>query len=547
MSTSEAKRRNLLAPLATSLELPPGFVGMSSTSRLSALLDLPNLPAVIRRLRGDELYFLIRDIGVEDAFDLMAYATPDQRRTFMDLDMWVGSRFDSQRMDQIVEQALQVDHDFAKRMVQEMDPEAIVLRIFSVTQVLTQEEAETVDLGNDAVFQTPDNIFVLACENHDEVPGIKRLMELLYAENVDRAHQLLQAGRRDTPSSLEDMAWNYRQSRLQDLGFPSDEDRFAIYEPIDVKALRKELEIGRALALPLAATPVGLFFWECLGASAGERDPGTIVSSLLALGNRVLAARSRDISEEGGWLEASRHALSLVSIGLEDLANGDAEIGSTLLSRLPGIVLFRVGMEAIRPAHVAARRIIGDVGGLPGLDLFEPGIGEPLRAVAAFPPSFCEMLTGGSGWRDFQGLDDVIRVQRVVEQARAVVTFARNALGFVAASAGHGSDDHVPTFANVTATAWARRILDGSPSLLPLDGEAVGKLRVTAFDGDRIRAALRPRAEEVSSFVDNPSHVQPLLEFLDRAVSAVEESLSGLDPSQPVETRFLGNCILFKE
>ncbi len=60
--------------------------------RLDLILDQRDPMAVVRALPADELYFTIREIGLGDAVDLVQLASPEQFRTFLDLEGWAGDR-----------------------------------------------------------------------------------------------------------------------------------------------------------------------------------------------------------------------------------------------------------------------------------------------------------------------------------------------------------------------------------------------------------------------------------------------------------------------
>jgi hypothetical protein len=136
---------------------------------------------------------------------------------------------------------------------------------------------------------------------------------------------------------------------------------------------------------------------------------------------------------------------------------------------------------------------------------------------------------------------DVARAERVSLAAEVVARFARQALGFDPSAAVPGTG---PSFATVVATAWARGVLSGAPSLEPLSGDELQSLRAVAFEGARIRPALRrpamtatatPTAEELA-----------IREFLGSALDKVEETLGGLDPAVPVDLRFVGDALIVK-
>jgi hypothetical protein len=546
----DAGRDRALKELAKASELPGGFARMSPGAKLSAILDLPEPAALVRRLRSDELYFLLNAIGLEDTHDLLAYASPEQRQAVVDLDAWSGWRFDAARFDRILELVRGVSYDLALDLLKGSDRETLALYVFSSCRVgLAGEESE--DTGDDA-FVTPDGVFVVSCDDPDRVPAVKRFLDLLYATDLELAHLVLHGGMRETTASLEDAAFRFRDARLQDLGFPAADERFAIYEPFDVAAVRARLAVGGSpprgapasppLALALVRAEAPHLFWDALR-GLDPAEGASVVHGILHLVNRVVAARTLDLHEEGAWDLAARHALSLVSIGLEDLAEGDREAAPVVLGRTWPVELYRAGLEAIRPAHLMAKRVVADVGGVAHLSLFAPDVAEALRAAMLFPPQLFEGLVrdGSATVREFRTLAEARRLGEACREARAVAAFANRVLGF---GPGEG-DAGAATFASVFATAWARTVLAGSPSPAPLDGRELRDLRAVAFKGARIRPALRRGAAALADRAPEADRAR-VAAFLDRAIDAVEDALGALDPASVPDVRFVGDALLVR-
>lgn len=533
-----------LTKLATAVGLPADFARMSPTAKLSAILELPEPKLFIRRLRADELYFLLNDIGLEDAHDLLAYASPDQRQAVIDLDVWSGDRLELARFDRIVEMLISTSYDLAVETVKRIDLETLAFYIFSRCRVaLAREEV----LGGET-FLTPDGVFEVACDEPELVPAVRRFLDLLYAAGIEFAHLILHGGMNDTPSSLEETAFRFRDARLADLGFAVEEEKYELWEPFDVEALkvrldqgiaRSDTESGPMLALVIANANTGMFFFE---AAMGLKQEWLVIlmHRMTYLVNRVLSVRTKSMYEEGAWEAAARHAVSMVSIGLEALSKGDLSKATTILSLAWPIELYRTGIETIRPIHLRAKRVIMDIGGSDRLDLFPPIIANTLRAAIQFPPVMFEGLVknGALSYREFLSRSEVHRMDEVCRDAQAVVEFGKRVLGFQP-----NRRDTGVTFANVFATAWARTVLSQEVSLEPLSGEDVAKLLVAAFVQGKIRPYIREQALGLAKTANQPERVRAFLEYV---LDEVEETIGGLDPGSIPDLRFLGDILLVK-
>jgi hypothetical protein len=505
----------------------------------------------VRRLRADEFYQLINGIGLEDAHGLLPYGTSEQRKAYVDIDAWSGWRFQPRRLDRILEVAREVSSDFAMRLLNYLDPEVIALRLMTATsEVLTTDEVEARGLPDEGVVGTPDGTFMLICKDPEDIEVMRRWLDLLYAWDQDETYRILHALRRETLASLEEDSFRFRDARLQDLGFPGAAERFAIFEPFDRTPLRERLKEGGTsaarpsgplpLALSLAGTDRGLFFWTALEALADSPRLPIFITDLLYLVNRVLGVRTDDWFESEEWTESAAQVLRWVSVGLEDLSAGDTEEAARIATLSSPVELFRAGVEALRPAHIRARKVVAEAGGTANLRRFDEPTAAMLQALASFPPKVADEADPHLP-RDPRSMADVARAERVSLAAEVVARFARQALGFDPSAAAPGTG---PSFATVVATAWARGVLSGAPSLEPLSGDELQSLRAVAFEGARIRPALRrpamtatatPTAEELA-----------IREFLGSALDKVEETLGGLDPAVPVDLRFVGDALIVK-
>ncbi|MBL6976236.1 MAG: hypothetical protein ISR64_10935 [Deltaproteobacteria bacterium] len=545
--------RTTLSGLARDLDLPPRFAALSSGERLRAILDLRDPGRLVRSLRPDDLYFLLTGIGMGDAHDLLIYATPEQRQAVVDLDAWSGWHYQPQRLDQMLSLALGVSIDFAMSLVRDMDGELMALHLFGRATVTLVREEEDTPTALDHSFMSPDNVFMVSCRDPDDVEAIRKLLDVLYAVGVQFAQGIILAGMRDTVASLENLAFHFRDNRLQDLGFAPFDERFELWEPYDTTDLKARLdrdeESGparhrddqgkeRPLALTLQDSDGGLFFWKAASLLGDRPELSELVGNLLFLVNRVLSARAEDLSQDRVWEKAASHAATMLSLGLEHLAEGNPERASQYLLKDSPQAFYRAGIEYLRPLNVAAIRVVRDVGGLHRLSILGQARAETVKAALVFPP---QMWTGpetdgSDSRRDFITRDEVDRALGTVTGAGNVLTFATVDLGFrfdtrVAGMGPRGA----PTLATVLATAWARQVLQGRPSTDPLSGEEIRDLLAAAFQDGVIRPGLRVIGMDVTPEVAT---------FIEEMLDTVEETLGHLDPSRPLETRFLGNVLL---
>jgi len=543
-----------------SVSLPKNFARLSGTDKLRILTETEDLPAVFKALRNDEVFHLVRDIGIEDAFELLPFATKEQRQTFVDLAIWRDAALEPAKFDQVMGLALAESWDFAVQFVNELGPETIALRIFSKATVYTQEEAENVSIPDDVFFNSPDGVFLVVCNTPDDVAPLRQLMELLYASGVEEAHSLIQAGRRDTIASIADQAEHFREARLEDVGFPRSLDRFSLFEPIVLAELKQTLieriekQLGKISARTAEGTALGLqvlksdsklFFWKALAIAEDSADISGYIQEMTLLVNRVFAAVETDPMDSEAWKDASDRTLSFMSLGLQELSQNSLETAADLLIVAWPAELFKAGVQVVRPAHIKARSIIGKILGSSQLSLFGEEIAASLTALAAFLPMIGQFVGSGFQIRNFQTTQDADWAKQLTARADFMVRFAMDKLGYAPGTNQATAGLVKATFENILATAWARNIIDGAVSLEPLDSEDVKRLLVAAFDGQQLRPKLK-ELEPVKLGLTDEADAVYLEYWMQKALQAVELALSSLNPSEPIKTRFIGNSLLVK-
>ena len=115
----------------------------------------------------------------------------EQRKAYMDIDAWSGWKFQPRRLDRIIEVAGEVSSDFALRMLDDLDPEIIALRLLSATsEILTSDEIEARGLPDLGVVTTPDGhtlVLAVLTDGEDGYDAVAAAGRRLYDELTAQA------------------------------------------------------------------------------------------------------------------------------------------------------------------------------------------------------------------------------------------------------------------------------------------------------------------------------------------------------------------------
>jgi hypothetical protein len=339
----------------------------SGRARLDLIVGARDPLAVVRALPADELWFTIRDVGLADAAELVRLASPEQFRTFLDLELWRGDAAEPRRVlpwlragraGALGDDLLQ---DAWRAKLRALDMEVLELVLLDVIRLHDLEVDPDPQIEGEHHMRTPDHRYAIefTVEGTDYVAA-RGLVDDLYAEDPYLATRLLSAVRSELPSELAETALRWRSGRLQDLGYPPLEEALSWFARPAAAAARPGLParppgfllatVGKGSALDRAAA--------ALPEDARER----LQLELVAAANAVIVADGVDVQDLEAVRAGMAAARALVELGLEErAAGGDA---AAALAATPVKTLFQAGFGRVLALRWRAERLLaaGKVG-----------------------------------------------------------------------------------------------------------------------------------------------------------------------------------------
>jgi len=394
----------------------------AARQRVAAILADSAAPAVVPHLPAEDMYYLVKAIGLADASDLLQLAAPEQIQACLDFDLWDRDDVVTERTRDWLETLTELPPGRVAAVVRTLDVELVALLLARHMHVLERDDDESKTGLTPQSFETPDRLFEIEFTTADVtlVQTIWRLLELLYRADGDLARQILLETATGLQSELRETAYQWRSRRMADLGFPDYYEALEVYRYLDprrvvlaaeaVPAHFDEPDEFVALPVPFAA-PLGedSFLNRAL---ARIDDVGTVEEltvRLLVLLNRVLAADRIDVADVDGVRTAIACGRDTLSLGLEHVAGGDLGRAVAALTTVPLVELFRVGHSLAIDLRRRAERL--QAAGITHVDL------EPLLAKRPqFPRSLDDPPLGGT--RPFRTRADLERVTALLD-ARA--------------------------------------------------------------------------------------------------------------------------------
>jgi len=546
--------------------------------RLQLILHSPRPMRLVRALPDGDLYLSVREIGPTEAMPLLKLASAPQIQHLFDLESWRVDRFDADRSGAWMALLLEAGEPALRRFLRTTDDEllALLFRKWLRVEQLDFEETGQADIhghglseaGTESGFVTPDGNYQFMPTIAEHAPAVRRILQVFFVHEPERYQRTLWNACWELPSELEEQALHWRQSRLEEHGFPPWEEAIDVYAPASgsrehpeparpaetdgLAASRLALSVARGSNADARLAPV----IDALPAAERERA----LHEMASLANRLLVADQADGGDPDSHRAALTKAVSFISVALQLRGATAPDRAGATLTRVPLLELFREGYQRVGRLQARARELLrsGWVSRQPAaLDMLDSPIVDRVRALLAPRPGYVEVGTDQQvgAQRDFRGLDEIQQTAASLELAEVIGTVLIDRLGLQVAAAeqaGRAQSGETPSFSALflTLLAWqsTRGELRGEP--LPADVAAgflrnVASRRTAPAEAPEraLELMLRELAERSEFGVREIAVLQAFGRF---ALERLHEQCGGLDPGVPIDPRFV-TCLLVED
>ena len=472
--------------------------------RMDALLEATDPAAAVAALSVPDFYFLVKEVGLADAGDLVALATPQQIRGCLDLEIWDRDRVQLEPASPWMEALLETGSEKVAEVWAGLDSELRALFLARSAIVIDHSLGEELpDEEERPTFSTPDTFYtvVVTAEREEDIGIVYRLIDHLYRTDPELARHTLMSARSELPSELEEMSYRWRSGRMADLGYADFYEALEVFRPLDPDSVRldeatadpREAIAGdeaRAAGLPApVAEPIaGTFLARALEQVSDASEAERLEAAVIHLVNRVLSAMRVRPGDEEGVRSATAAAAATLSIGLEQLCAGRVERAPAALAAVSLTRLHRLGHSLVlrlgRMARLLAPRAL--TAGEPSLSVLE-GL---VRARPLFPTALDD--PPGADLRPFRHMADLRRVAAHLTDLAARIALA-DALGVDLLAMAQAPEPR-PELDDHVRTALARRLAGGELDAAPLEPPELERLQQGALASGRLSHADRAAA-----------------------------------------------------
>ncbi|RMF76809.1 MAG: hypothetical protein D6738_00555 [Acidobacteria bacterium] len=498
-SVSLAERHRILA-------LPP-------ERRAAAILASADAAALIRSLGPQDFYLSLVEADPDDALALLAAARREQVDLVFDLDGWDGDEPAVERLGRWLGLLHQANPEQLVSWLLEADEPTVVLVLSRLIHVYKLDESSDPGFWPPEDREVPSLDGVYFLEPRDEAPEAAfPALWSAFALLRERARQAYEALLEQVlwviPAEQQEEAWERREARLAERGFPPLEEALEVWAPGHLEqagvraAIRERLAAlprpaGAADAPPHDPPPLpaplppgeGALLAEGAGL-LDERRRAAIAHALVRLGNRFAVASRDPLGDPETHAAGLRTALSMVLLALDELGAADAGAAARALANIPTFELCRIGVGAVRERVARAHRLAsGWLARVPhGRARLEVDLDEILAGLLAPRPGLPE----SGALRPPRARADLERVDRALDVIEDLGRFVTGTLGLAGADRDLPELDPLPArrerpdeclWSEIALTALARRALGDPLRPAPLTREQ-GRAALAALLGD---------------------------------------------------------------
>jgi hypothetical protein len=478
---------------------PKDLLRLPGKKALELILESPRPVTLVQSLAEEDLFWLVQEIGPEDALPILSLASNDQWQYLLDLELWTKDRLEIDSVNRWLDLLLKADPERFLIWGLREHIELIELHLFKNIEVRIREEDESPSDFDEGYFSL-DGLFYIRIKDEKYDQTIRELLERLAEHDLNKFRQILLELAGVLPAEVEEHMYRFRNIRLAEKGFLPFEEAVGIYQYLNPESLLvKEPQLRKIIreqqpAQPVPASALLLVQDQDLFHISLRRIEESHILERLqmeftAMCNQIVSADGLVIRDKESLADVVRKACGYLDIGLEEATDGSPNKAARLLQEFPLHHIFRVGYGAALKLRWKAEKWLKEswfVRQAFDLSFWEDEWGEILEGLLKKRPLFYTSFSEGKPYREFKSLEDITHCHRVLDEIMALDHLL--SLLFAQTAVAHPVQAYQPvTYKNLLLTCWARHHLGLPEETKPL---AVEELK--AFFGNLWIKGTRP-------------------------------------------------------
>jgi len=467
---------------------PKDLLRLPGKKALELILESPRPVTLVQSLAEEDLFWLVQEIGPEDALPILSLASNDQWQYLLDLELWTKDRLEIDSVNRWVNLLLKAHPERFLIWGLREHIELIELHLFKNIEVRIRKEDESPSDFDEGYFSL-DGLFYIRIKHEKYDQTIRELLERLAEHDINKFHQVLLELAGVLPAEAEENIYRFRNVRLAEKGFLPFEDAVGIYQYLNPQSLvEKEPQLRKVtqdqqLPQPVPVSTSLLIHDQCLFYISLRRIEESHILERLqmeftAMCNQIISADGLVVRDKENLADVVRKACGYLDIGLEEVTGGDPNKAARLLHKFPLHHIFRVGYGDALKLRWKTEKWLKEswfVRQAFDLSFWGDDWGEILEGLLKKRPLFYTSFSEGKPYREFKILEDITHCHRVLDEIMTLDHLM--SLLFAQTAVAHPVQAYQPvTYKNLLLTCWARHHLG-----LPEETESLAVEELKAF------------------------------------------------------------------
>ncbi len=328
--------------MSTPSELRRRLAALAPKQQLDALIDQPDALRAVRSVPAEQLYTAILEVGLADATEIVQLASPEQFRAFVDLAGWRRDRLDPHQALTWLRAARGEEAEDFLAKLHTLDIELLELLLRTFTVIHDKEENPDVD-PQGVTMEMPEGKYLIEFTVEGaELSAVRQLVSDLVAQDPFLAGRLIEAIRWELPSELEEVAYQFRTARLEDLGFPQLPQALELFTYVDSAPFAPARTVETQALAPSAGR---VDYLEAALKSLDADEQDAVAAELRYLVNCTLVAEAAEPGELAAIRRVAEMARDYLNLGLEHVTGADPARGAETVREHPLKRLFQIGFS----------------------------------------------------------------------------------------------------------------------------------------------------------------------------------------------------------
>ena len=216
------------APAPNLLVFASRALKIGDRSDLKKFLGSSDSVNQVRVSSFQDLYFVVKTLGLQNSQDLLILATQEQRCGFIDLDCWRKDNFHISTFTEWLAAYIACGPEELARTARAIDPNILAMFLKKNVEVHYLELDEPLD--NLQLMLTPDERFGIEILGKDKEATIAKLsLDAIFRIDPSLGYDLIDRIRWDQSLSLEEQGYQNKCLRLEEIGFVDYYEALSIY------------------------------------------------------------------------------------------------------------------------------------------------------------------------------------------------------------------------------------------------------------------------------------------------------------------------------